>query len=584
MKLLLKFILGFIIVASVIIIIGYSSILYLQTITMPLEQDIPQSIEEISKQSQLDGDAQFIRYYDEVLTQSARNYAFTGDKKWEERYRSIEPELDQIIKDAINRGDKIEKEFFANVNDANLALVKMEYKSIDFVNNGQPNEATKILDSVEYWNQKKIYEQGLRDYVAKRGIQYDESFKTSTGILEKANKDSKEVINNTTQLIMVFIVLVLTTICSSGFLITKSINRISSAESKYRNLYNDSPAMYRSINTSGIILDCNIPYTKSLGYTKEEVIGKSIFDHTSETSLDVLQDSFNTWKTEGSVKNREVWMKRKDGSTFPVLLSAIALYDDSGRLIGSNTILRDITEIYNVKKKIEEEKLKRLSAIGELSARIAHDLRNPLSVIKNSLEIMKRRNQNMDSKTLEDFARLNRAVTRMTHQIDEVLDYVTPKPLTIHDSSLLEILNSTLEKIVLPSGVTITLPLNDAKIHCDPEKLEIVFANLLTNAFQAMDNKGNVTIRLENKVDHVLLEVEDNGAGIPEEIIPNIFDPLFTTRQAGTGLGLASCKSIVELHKGTITVRNNPTTFVIKFPKNNSNNAENPMAAVVNHK
>ena len=136
MKLLLKFILGFIIVASVIVIIGYSSILYLQTITMPLEQDIPQSIEEISKQSHLDGDAQFIRYYDEILTQSARNYAFTGDKKWEERYTSIEPELDQIIKDAINRGDKIEKEFFANVNDANLALVKMEYKSIELINNG----------------------------------------------------------------------------------------------------------------------------------------------------------------------------------------------------------------------------------------------------------------------------------------------------------------------------------------------------------------------------------------------------------------------------------------------------------------
>src|SRR3972149_1420988 len=119
MKTVLKLIFGFMIVIFFIVIIGYFTITQLQNITMPLLTDIPHSIQEISTQSQLDGDAQLIKYYDEVLTQSARNYAFTQDKKWEERYKAIEPELDKTIKDAINEGDKTEKEFFSSVDKAN---------------------------------------------------------------------------------------------------------------------------------------------------------------------------------------------------------------------------------------------------------------------------------------------------------------------------------------------------------------------------------------------------------------------------------------------------------------------------------
>ena len=166
---------------------------------------MPQSIGEFTKAEYLDGLAQFIRYYDEVLTQSARNYAFTQNQKWEQRYRDIEPQLDKIIKQAIENGDETDKHFFAKVDESNLALVKMEYASIGYVNQKNPQEAVRILESDEYWNQKRIYEQGLRDYVAKRGSKYEEALVSSTKAIDYAAENVVKVSNATARLISALI-------------------------------------------------------------------------------------------------------------------------------------------------------------------------------------------------------------------------------------------------------------------------------------------------------------------------------------------------------------------------------------------
>ncbi len=226
---------------------------------------------------------------------------------------------------------------------------------------------------------------------------------------------------------------------------------------------------------------------------------------------------------------------------------------------------------YNIKQS-DEIKLRneKLVSIGELSARLAHDLRNPLSVIKSDVNIIKLRNPNMDEKSLEDLNKLDRAVSRMVHQIDEVLDYVKPKPLVLNDFALLEILHSSLERMITPDGVIIRLPKYDIKLPCDSEKMEVVFVNLISNAIQAMNNKGEITIDAMETEDQILIEVKDTGPGIPDHLISKIFDPLFTTRQVGTGLGLVSCKSIVEKHGGKIEVKSEigrGTTFIIKLPK-----------------
>ncbi len=347
------------------------------------------------------------------------------------------------------------------------------------------------------------------------------------------------------------------------------LERYETMSEKYRNLYDNSPDLYRTINTDGIILDCNKTYANKLGYTKEEIIGKTIFEHVAESSYKLLQDAYNTWKTAGVVSSREIWLKRKDQTTFPVLLSATNLYDDKGMLVGSNTTIKDMTEIYNAKKEIEEHKLKNLNVIGDLSARISHDFRNPISIIRNSLELMKMQNQDLDEKNKNHILMMERAIARISHQLEEVLDYVLPRPLDLKTHSSYNILESAISKIDF-GEIVLNVPKEDHTIVCDGEKIEIVFINLILNAVQAMEKKGSMFIRINETVDSTIIEVEDTGPGIPKHLIEKMFEPLFTTRQIGTGLGLVSCKSIIEKHSGTIDIRTQigkGTTFIIKLPK-----------------
>lgn len=98
--------------------------------------------------------------------------------------------------------------------------------------------------------------------------------------------------------------------------------------------------------------------------------------------------------------------------------------------------------------------------------------------------------------------------------------------------------------------------------------MEVVFSNLITNAVQAIENNGELNLRINEEPKEVIVEIEDSGSGIPQENISKIFEPLFTTKPTGTGLGLVSCKNIVEQHGGTISICNNPTVFTVKLPKN----------------
>lgn len=233
----------------------------------------------------------------------------------------------------------------------------------------------------------------------------------------------------------------------------------------------------------------------------------------------------------------------------------------------------------SIKKKIElEHELRqsrseleneRLITIGLIAARLAHDIRNPLSVIKNTVEIMRLKfKDNMDEKVEKQLQMLTKSVTRISHQIEDVLDYVRESPLEIKEISFKELLDSILNSIKKPNTITVVIPENDAKLLCDPKKFEVVLVNLIINSIQAMKDMGEIKIRLTEQKGNYLIDIEDTGPGIPEDKIDRIFEPLFTTKQTGTGLGLASCKNIIEQHGGKITVSNNPTRFSIKLPKN----------------
>ena len=229
----------------------------------------------------------------------------------------------------------------------------------------------------------------------------------------------------------------------------------------------------------------------------------------------------------------------------------------------------------NLENLVEEKtqqilKSERLSAIGELSGRLAHDLRNPLSVMKMSVDLIKQSPQDSkisDPNIIKRVDLIEKSIDRISHQVDDVLGYVRLSPLNLSNVSLFDAISGSLKKINVPSDIHIILPQNDIRIDCDIIKLDAVFINLIVNSIQELPAGGNITIKISEKDNMVILKFIDSGKGISEENMSKVFEPLFTTKQKGTGLGLASCKNIVEQHGGTITVSNNPTTFTILLPK-----------------
>jgi signal transduction histidine kinase len=235
---------------------------------------------------------------------------------------------------------------------------------------------------------------------------------------------------------------------------------------------------------------------------------------------------------------------------------------------------RNLTKLVKIKEEEIAEKnaqllrAEKLTAIGEVSARIAHDIRNPLSTIKNSTEIILYRHKDHLTKDDEIMtAKIKRATSRITHQIDDVLDFVKEKDITVGNYNVMSLLQAALADVPPAEKIVINVMPTNLTINCDAEQLHRVFVNLIINAMQAMRDQGTITIRTRENSEYVILEFEDSGPGISDGVGDKIFEPLITTKQSGTGLGLAICKRIVEQHGGTISYKNKPTTFIIKIPR-----------------
>src|SRR5574340_419207 len=155
----------------------------------------------------------------------------------------------------------------------------------------------------------------------------------------------------------------------------------------------------------------------------------------------------------------------------------------------------------------------------------------------------------------------------MDNQIGGVLDFVRERPLKIEQFSSNTLIANTLENISVPDGIQIVTPEQNVSMTGDLAQLEIVLSNIIINSIQAIGESGKITISVEDKSNAFVISITDSGPGIPEKYMHKIFEPLFTTKQLGTGLGLASCYTIIKNHGGEIWVKNNPTTFTIRLPK-----------------
>lgn len=229
-----------------------------------------------------------------------------------------------------------------------------------------------------------------------------------------------------------------------------------------------------------------------------------------------------------------------------------------------------ITEVDRIRteKIIKDEKL---ITLGQMSSNISHDLRSPLMIIKNSrdLIVMKYKDK-LSPEMSKQLEIMDRAIFSINSIINDILNFARTQSLNLEEQSVLKIIRHTISTIKVPQNIKIILPENNITLELDGVKLESAFYNIILNAIQSIgNNQGEIIIRIIEKTDDIIqIQIQNSGPGIPDELLTKIFEPLFTTKKRGTGLGLSSCKNIIEQHYGTISVSNNPTTFTITLPKN----------------
>ena len=224
-----------------------------------------------------------------------------------------------------------------------------------------------------------------------------------------------------------------------------------------------------------------------------------------------------------------------------------------------------LTEVEN--KTTELVKSERLATIGTMASRIAHDLKQPLTIMQTYADMLTPEIiSKLDYKDKEKWFRIQNSILDMNRIIEDVLDFARTTEIKKKNSSFLRILRLAINHVKSSYGVIINLPENDVSVTCDARKMEAVMSNMINNAVHALDGQGEIDVTISTDSDFVTIQVRDSGPGIPKENLEKIFEPMFTTKKTGTGLGLVICKSIVEQHGGSISVSNKPTTFTIKIP------------------
>ena len=260
-------------------------------------------------------------------------------------------------------------------------------------------------------------------------------------------------------------------------------------------------------------------------------------------------------------------LSANNGSEKIIGLNISVLRDINGVETGFIGIFQDLSQIKKLESEIKNRE--KWAAVGELSANIAHEIRNPLASLRGSIEILKegklpeKHREKLMNIALSEMDRLN-------NTISDFLAYSSPKPLEKKLTDLHPILDSTLELLINSEnkgGISIKKDFKGQLFcHADSEKIRQVFWNLGINAYEAMGNGGELTVSTENTLPYVTISFSDTGSGISQSDIEKIYYPFFTTKEAGTGLGLSIAYRIIEEHNGRLLVSSIPgikTTFKI---------------------
>ncbi len=214
---------GFLIVACLVALVSIMAYMELNKVLTPLTRDIPKGLQEIEITSHLDGVAQKIRYLDQILTDAARNYAFTEDRKWKYRYQIMQPQLESNIKEAIKRGGDWDKEIFSDLHKAEMGFVEMENEAIKSVDSGVAREAVRILESPDYWQFKEEYKKGLEAYVQMRGKKYGQTLEVTSTKVNQIVDQTHELVQESLKFLTMIGIFAIILAAILGLIVSNSI-------------------------------------------------------------------------------------------------------------------------------------------------------------------------------------------------------------------------------------------------------------------------------------------------------------------------------------------------------------------------
>lgn len=362
--------------------------------------------------------------------------------------------------------------------------------------------------------------------------------------------------------------------------------KLVASEKRYKSFYEEDPVMHFSVdpNTSEIV-QCNEEAVYRLGYdTKEEIVGKPIFElYDDETKLKAVQLN-KVFKEEGELKNIEMEMLTKEGEKIPIILYSNIEYNEKGEAINNRFTCVDISEVKNAQEKLKEQKADLERANKDLEQFVSicsHDLQEPLATIKFGSDVLgKLYADNLDEKGKNYISYIDEASDRLSNQIKALLEHSrigrNTKKSTVDTKELAEVVKYDLGKRIKDTNATVSIG-NLPKVKAYKIELRLLFQNLLSNALKYIDKDRKPEIRISSfkEANYWVFSVMDNGIGISEEDQKNIFTIFSRVRTKekyeGTGVGLAHVEKIVQLHEGSIWVDSQKgvgSTFYFKIKAN----------------
>jgi PAS domain S-box-containing protein len=351
---------------------------------------------------------------------------------------------------------------------------------------------------------------------------------------------------------------------------TASRSELQEREAKYRNLFKGSKDAVFIADRNLVFTECNKATSALIGLCNEELLNHSLFEFIGKATE---KDKLNQLLTEeDDFSDVEIELCNRDGEVRFCLLS-FSFQTGGHPQQFIHGIIHDVT---NIKKaELANLQAQKLSANERLIRILAHEIRNPLNNITLAAEQLQLPGDNLEKqKYLIDIVQRNS--NRINKIITELLDLTRPLELKFEKHALQEILDESLslatDRINLQKiKVQKNYPPTPVEIQADKSKLIIAFTNLVINAIEAMEiDKGELAVSISASSNTYSVSIRDNGKGIPEEYLPKVFEPFFTSKKNGTGLGLAACYSIIESHKGNIQVEskvNTGSNFIVNFSR-----------------